>query len=153
MPIFASAAATSAAVAALWLWAGPTHAQPDADPEDDASAEDSAPDEEILARGEYLVRRVAMCHQCHTPRGPDGELRDDAFLMGAPMPIAPPHFVERWGLRAPAIAGLPGYHDDEAMRLLTRGVTRRNTHPRPPMPRYQMSDDDARAIIAYLRSL
>ena len=130
-----------------------SEAGPGGEPENEASAQDSAADEEILAHGEYLALRVAMCHECHTPRDADGELRGDQLLMGASMPVAPPQFAAHWGLRAPAIAGLPGYTDQEAVRLLTRGITRRGGHARPPMPRFGLTDDDARAVVAYLRSL
>jgi hypothetical protein len=106
-----------------------------------------------VARGEYLVHGIAMCQECHTPRDEEGELVLDQLLMGAAMPVLPPAFVDRWGRRAPAIAGLPGYSDEDAVRLLTQGVTRRGTLPRPPMPKYRFSEDDARAVIAYLRSL
>lgn len=110
-------------------------------------------DDELAERGEYLVHAVAMCHECHTPRDPRGDLIEHHLLQGAPMPVPAPPFLQRWGLRAPALAGLPGYSDDEALRLLTRGVTRRGTEPRPPMPRYRFDEDDARAVIAYLRRL
>ncbi len=118
-----------------------------------ASAETSAALQEEREHGEYLVHQVAMCHECHTPRDPDGALIDTELLQGAAMPVAAPPFAPRWGFRAPAIAGLPGYTDEEFIRLLTRGITQRGTTPRPPMPRYGFTEDDAQAILAYLRSL
>jgi mono/diheme cytochrome c family protein len=148
-----SAAAVPIALAALWVGSGSIHAQDGALPGAEETEEVSADEEEILARGEYLVRSVAMCHECHTRRDPGGELILTELLMGAAMPVAPPVFTERWGRRAPGIAGLPGYTDAEAMRLFTQGITGRGTVARPPMPQFRFSDDDARAVIAYLRSL
>jgi mono/diheme cytochrome c family protein len=154
--IIVSAAAGSLATAAFLLGLSSLHAQdepspPIAAPEGDGQT--SPQDAEILARGEYLVQGVAMCQECHTPRDAEGELIPEQLLMGASMPVLPPAFVERWGRRAPAIAGLPGYTDDEAVRLLTEGITSRGTVPRPPMPQYRFSDEDARAVVAYLMSL
>ena len=150
-------AAAPVALAAIWLGAGAPYAQQASSPADVAEAEAAEENDalggEDLARGAYLVHHVAMCHECHSPRDAEGELVTAELLMGAAIPVAAPHFSPRWGLRAPAIAGLPGYSDDEAMRLLTRGITSRNTVARPPMPQYRLSDDDARAVIAYLRSL
>ncbi len=37
-------------------------------------------------RGRYLVEALAHCGECHTPRGPLGGLRRDAWLAGAPNP-------------------------------------------------------------------
>lgn len=108
---------------------------------------------ELIERGEYLVREVAMCHECHTPRDSEGEILETELLSGAPIPVEQPEIFPRWGFRAPPAAALPGYTDEEATRLLTRGITRRGTRPRPPMPRYGLSEEDAEAVIAYLRSL
>jgi len=39
-----------------------------------------------LERGRYLVEALAHCGECHTPRGPLGELDRSAWLTGAPNP-------------------------------------------------------------------
>jgi mono/diheme cytochrome c family protein len=153
--IFVSAAASSLATAAFLIGLSSLHAQ--GEPSDQAAPPPGQPPSSAeaseIVRGEYLVRGVAMCQECHTPRDAEGELIPEQHLMGASMPVLPPAFVERWGRRAPAIAGLPGYTDDEAVRLLTQGITSRGTIPRPPMPQYRFSDEDARAVVAYLQSL
>lgn len=107
----------------------------------------------LRARGQYLVEHVALCGQCHTPRGSDHELMREAWLEGAVVPVKPPYPDQTWALRAPAIAGLRGMSDQDLMRLLTRGIGRNGRPPLAPMPSYLMSVDDAQAIIAYLRSL
>ena len=71
------------------------------------------------ARGRYLVERVAMCGQCHTPRGSDHELRLEQWLEGAVVPVKPPYSDMPWALQAPAIAGLRGMSDHLAPRVLT----------------------------------
>ncbi len=107
-----------------------------------------------VERGEYLARRVAMCGQCHTPRDESGRPIESRLFQGSPVPVGPPPYPGwEWASRAPRIAGLPGYTEDEAVRLLTEGFDRHGKRPRPPMPPFRFSEADARAIAAYLRSL
>ena len=59
----------------------------------------------------------------------------------------------KWALKAPAIAGLPGYTEEQGIRLLKEGLTRDDRRPDPPMPQYRLSRSDAQAVVAYLKSL
>jgi mono/diheme cytochrome c family protein len=104
-------------------------------------------------RGRYLVENVAMCIQCHTPRDENGQLLLTAYLQGAPVPVKAPVNAKNWALRAPAIAGLPGYDKNQAVRLLTQGITADGRTPNPPMPPFRFSRTDAEAIASYLESL
>jgi hypothetical protein len=107
-----------------------------------------------VERGRYLVENVALCIECHTPRTAEGQILRERLLKGAPVSVEPPPFAkENWAAQAPNIAGLTGYSDAEATRLLTQGLTRHGRAPNPPMPRYHMAAGDAEAIVAYLRSL
>ena len=109
---------------------------------------------EGIGRGKYIVEEVAMCIQCHTPRNNKGEILKSQYLRGAPVPVpAPPFANVAWALRAPAIAGLPGYTEEEAIRLLTEGVTRDGRTPNPPMPPFRLNQADAEAVVAFLKSL
>ena len=57
-----------------------------------------------------------------------------------------------WPLQVPRIAGLPGYSDADALRVLTEGAIKRNgIRARAPMPRFRMSVEDASDVIAFLR--
>ena len=106
------------------------------------------------ARGKYFVDQVAMCVQCHTPRDESGRLLRGKYLKGAPVPVNSPPFPNmKWALRAPAIAGLPGYTAEQGVRLLTEGITADGRRPDPPMPPFRFSHADAEAIVAYLKSL
>jgi hypothetical protein len=101
--------------------------------------------------GRYIVEHVAMCVECHSPRDDMGEIRADARFMGAPIPFRPA-WPNNWAQRAPRNAGLPGYTDDQAIRLLTEGAIDRNgIQLRPPMPRFRMTIDDARDVLAFMR--
>ena len=107
-----------------------------------------------LARGEYLVMHVAMCVQCHTPRTQQGELDPSRLLQGAPMPLASPFPSQTWAFEAPKIAGLPGgWTEADLSQLLQTGRGPRGMSPRPPMPPFRMTQEDAAAVAAYLKSL
>ena len=107
-----------------------------------------------IARGRYLAHHVAMCVQCHSPRLPDGTLDETKLFTGAPVPFADAPFPGmHWASRAPAIAGLPGFSDEDEIMLLTTGHRGSGRVPDPPMPPFRFDRDDAAAIVAYLRSL
>jgi mono/diheme cytochrome c family protein len=108
----------------------------------------------LIAHGAYLVQKVAMCSDCHTPRDAHGELLLDRTLTGAPLGMAPVHPVPAWASQAPNIAGLPvGYTEESLATLLRSGHTVSGLPVRPPMPAYRMNGADARAVAAYLASL
>ncbi|HYV66181.1 MAG TPA: nucleotide disphospho-sugar-binding domain-containing protein, partial [Myxococcales bacterium] len=114
-----------------------------------------------LARGSYLVNQVSSCGVCHTPRVGSNWLggeRADAFLAGGSV-----FDVREEGFRVavPNITqdvetGIGGWTDDEILRAIRDGVGRDGRLQMPPMPFaswQHMSDEDALAIVAYLRSV
>ncbi|HEX2665512.1 MAG TPA: c-type cytochrome [Candidatus Acidoferrum sp.] len=112
-----------------------------------------SPESGEIERGRYLVEEVAKCAECHTPRNAQGELDRHAWLQGAPIWIMPVKPIPNWADRAPALAGFPGLTEEEGERVLEKGTGPEGETLRPPMHIYHMSQADARAIIAYLRSL
>ena len=107
-----------------------------------------------IERGRYLTEEVAHCQECHTPRDAHGEFDRGRWLMGGPVFYEPATPIEGWVDRAPAIAGLPGWLDDgDVVFLLMRGARPDGTVPHPPMKQFHMSEADAKAVVAYLRSL
>jgi Cytochrome c len=115
-------------------------------------AKESAGGDEV-SRGKYLVENVAMCGECHTPRNQRGELKYDAWLHGAPIWIRPVTPIPNWADHAPALAGFPSFTEQEAERVLEKGIGPEGEQLRPPMHIYRMNQADAKAIIAYLKSL
>ncbi|HWK11458.1 MAG TPA: c-type cytochrome [Vicinamibacterales bacterium] len=106
-----------------------------------------------VEHGRYLVENVAMCVECHSDRDAAGNIIDATRFHGGPVPVRPP-WPNDWAIRAPRNAGLPGYDDEQAMRLLTEGAIGRDGRQlRPPMPRFHMSKQDAADVIAFMRSL
>lgn len=111
------------------------------------------PTKNEIERGRYLVEEIAKCTECHTPRKPNGELDGQAWLRGAPIWIRPVAPIANWADRAPALAGLPSFTEEQAEKVLENGTGPNGEELRPPMHIYHMAPADARAIIAYLKSL
>jgi len=106
-----------------------------------------------IERGRYLVEEVAKCAECHTPRNAQGDLERDEWLQGAPTWITPVRPIRNWSENAPPLAGFPSYTDEQGERILEQGTGPEGEILRPPMHTYHMTPQDAKAIIAYLRSL
>lgn len=104
-------------------------------------------------RGRYLVERVAMCADCHTPRNRNGELDRTQWLQGSALDFQPAHAAPNWAGKAPGIAGLPKLGDAAVIKLLETGLMPDGKPARPPMPQYRLSHDDAAAVADYLKSL
>lgn len=100
-----------------------------------------------VARGRYLAR-TAGCNDCHTPHYPEkaGDVPEREWLTGVPVGFQGP-----WGTTYPANLRLVLNDMTEAQWL-----ARARAPMRPPMPWFalrDMTDDDLRAIYAYVRSL
>ncbi len=106
-----------------------------------------------VERGKYLVEGVGMCGQCHSPRDEKGNLQMDEWLHGGPVPVTTPRGYENWAYKAPRIAGLPQHTDEEFVVLMTTGINRDGKEVLAPMPPFRLTEADALAIAAYLRSL
>lgn len=125
-----------------------------------AVAPDVAKAAEPVARGRYLVEAVLGCGACHTARdysrygGPAKAeaLAGDCFGEGHGMPgrvcapnitSDPEHGIGRWT-------------DEELLRALREGRGRdgRTLFPMMPYSEWRtLSDEDARAVVAYLRQV
>jgi mono/diheme cytochrome c family protein len=117
-----------------------------------SGAQTSAAEGSAAARGEYLANRVAMCVQCHSGRDVQGNLLESEKFKGGAIPVKTPYLSKEWAVRAPALAGLPGFTDAQVIALLTEGKAADRPAPRAPMPPFRLSRPDAEAIVAYLRT-
>lgn len=112
--------------------------------------------EDLVARGDYLVRVTAACGNCHTPFGADGA-PDMSRELGARLVES----VPTWDARAPNITphptdGIGAWSDAEIRRAIREGVRPDGTVIGPPMPigLYRgLADADLDAIVAFPRTL
>jgi mono/diheme cytochrome c family protein len=106
-----------------------------------------------IERGRYLVQQVGLCGDCHTPHNEKGEPVTDQAFQGASTIFKPLQPVPNWAEYTPALAGFPGFTDDQALTFLTTGKDASGQLAAPPMPQYRFSREDAAAVLAYLKSL
>jgi mono/diheme cytochrome c family protein len=106
-----------------------------------------------IARGKYLVENIGMCGDCHTPHNEKGEPVKEQWLKGTELPFKPSVPMPVWADKSVNIAGLPGWEHDAAVKFLMTGIAYNGLPARPPMPQYRYSQQDAEAIVAYLKSL
>lgn len=104
------------------------------------------------AHGQYLAESVAMCVQCHSQRDGAGDILPTEQYMGGSIPFRSPFAGSEWALRAPRIAGMPGYTREQGIRLLMQGLDRNNARLRPPMPQFRMAQEDAEDVVDFLLS-
>jgi mono/diheme cytochrome c family protein len=142
----AGQAAAVSACAALVILSGSTLAQ---QKESRANIEATGD----VARGKYLVENVAMCGQCHTPRNGNGELDQSRKLQGSSVFLQPPYPDPNWPINAPRIGGNPPASDADMIKLLTTGIWTNGKTLRFPMMPFRMNEADAKAVVAYLKSL
>jgi mono/diheme cytochrome c family protein len=116
--------------------------------------------ETAVERGKYLVEGVVGCGNCHTPKGPNGPVRDRA-LSGGPPVVEPVFTAYPSNITPDRETGIGAWTDAEiklAIREGKRPPRSRNggTIIGPPMPieLYRgMADADLDAIVAYLRTV
>lgn len=106
-----------------------------------------------VKRGEYLVKAIGQCGDCHTPMTPTGTFVMDKWLQGKKLEFAPLVPIPIWAASSPNIAGLEGWDTEKAVQLFMTGLAPNGQPARPPMPQYHMNRADAEAVVAYLQSL
>ncbi len=106
-----------------------------------------------IARGKYLAINIGGCQDCHSPRDQQGQFIKEKWLHGSELFIKPAFPISGWTSISPGIAGLPNWTDEQAVTFLTTGIAPDGTRANPPMPEYRFNRADAKAVIAYLRSL
>ncbi|WP_292356145.1 cytochrome c [Mesorhizobium sp.] len=109
---------------------------------------------EAWNRGAYLVDVLGHCGACHTPRNVTFGEDDDHKLAGGAAGI-----WQAFNITGDKTAGIGGWSDDELFRFLKTGAAAGKAYASGPMAETVMnslqhlSDDDIRAIVAYLRDV
>jgi mono/diheme cytochrome c family protein len=105
-------------------------------------------------RGAYLVKGLAHCEECHTPRNITQGLKSDERFSGA--------IVFGWhayNITPDKNSGVGGWSDDELMRYLASGVAHGRADAAGPMgdvvqnSTQYLSKEDLRSMVVYLRSV
>jgi mono/diheme cytochrome c family protein len=110
---------------------------------------------DLVKRGSYLVNGVLTCGNCHTPKGPTGDIADKAFSGGLSWD-EPPFKVTAPNITPDKETGIGEYTDDQLRTVLRKGIKRNGVPVAMVMPSgfYEiMTDRDLDAVIAYLHTL
>ena len=124
---------------------------------EDGSAAQEKPEE----RGKYLVESLGACGDCHTPRLPSGEMDKSKLLSGVKCFIDADPTKDDFGCLSSANltnheTGLKNRSKQEIKDMFLKGERPDGKALHPVMPYYvlgNMSDADADAIVAYLRTV
>jgi hypothetical protein len=126
-----------------------------------AAAEKIEATPERVARGKYLVHNVSICLDCHSERTyayalPFKPGREGVGGFVWDQKIGFPGTLAAANLTPDPETGLGKWTDGEILRAMREGVDREGNALFPIMPygHYRsMSDEDAKSIVAYLRTL
>jgi len=111
-------------------------------------------DSAIVARGQYIVRRVANCYQCH---GDTTQM--EAAFAGGDVPLSggytwsiPPGVIRARNITADRETGIGSFTDGAIARALRNGVGSDGRALLPFMEMQGLSDEDLVAVVSYLRT-
>jgi mono/diheme cytochrome c family protein len=110
----------------------------------------------LVARGTYLVKAIVACDDCHTPKDDHYAPRNNLAFAGGQEFDSPVFTAYSRNLTPDVNTGIGTWTDEQIMRAIRQGITREGDILGPPMPVPNfntMSDDDAKALVAYLRTL
>lgn len=112
--------------------------------------------ETLVERGAYLVNSVMVCHNCHTPRGPQGLDLSRALSGGSQVFDEPAFKVSGSNITPDKDTGIGSWSDAELKRFLVSGIRPNGTRVAPIMPTAfytVLTARDLDALAAYLRSV
>jgi len=111
--------------------------------------------ESRLERGRYLVQSIVACGNCHTPQGPAGPMSGMELAGGLKIEDKPFTAVAS-NITPDRDTGIGKWTDAQIISAIREGRRPDGSIIGPPMPigLYRgLSDNDVRAIVAYLRSV
>lgn len=116
----------------------------------------AAPAETLLERGAYLMRSIVACGNCHTPGSLMGKPDTKREMAGGAKFDEPPFTAYAPNITPDPETGLGKWTDMQIVAAIREGRRPDGSIIGPPMPieLYRgISDRDAHAIVAYLRSV
>jgi mono/diheme cytochrome c family protein len=106
-------------------------------------------------RGSYLVNTVLTCGNCHSPKGPTGDIPGKEFSGGLSFD-EPPFKVTAPNITQDKDTGIGNYTDAQLKAVLRKGTKANGVPVAMVMPSgfYEiMTERDLNAVVAYLRTL
>lgn len=110
--------------------------------------------ESRLERGRYLMSSIVACGNCHTPKGPNGDLPGMELAGGLKIEDKP-FTVFTPNITMDKETGIGKWTDTQIIASIREGKRPDGSIIGPPMPieLYRgLSDNDVKAIVAYLRA-
>ncbi|UOM35895.1 c-type cytochrome [Acuticoccus sp. I52.16.1] len=111
-------------------------------------------DDDLVARGAYLVDTVMACGNCHTPMGPNGP--DLGRHLSGGLHFDTPYFTVTASNLTSHETGLGTWSDDEIKRAIATGHRPDGSALAPIMPTsfyHVLTPRDLDAVVAYLRTV
>jgi len=118
-----------------------------------AQAADSKAD--LVKRGSYLVNGILTCGNCHTPKGPTGDIPGKDFSGGLSWD-EPPFKVTAPNITQDKDTGIGKWSDADIKKVLRTGIMPNGAHVAMVMPTgfyHIMTERDLDAVVAYLRTI
>lgn len=118
-----------------------------------AAADDPAA---LLKRGTYLMNGPVACGNCHNTRAPDASFVPGMEFAGGFNIVDPAFNVYSANITQDKETGIGAWTDAQIITAIREGRTREGKINFPPMPvptYNNMSDDDVKAIVAFLRTV
>lgn len=110
---------------------------------------------DLIKRGDYLVNTIMTCGNCHSPKGPQGDVPGKQFSGGLSWD-EPPFKVTAPNITEDKETGIGAWTNDQIKHLLRTGERPNGTPIAMVMPTdfYGIiTDRDMDAIVAYLRTI
>jgi mono/diheme cytochrome c family protein len=110
----------------------------------------------LVKRGAYLINGPVACANCHTPRAPDFSLLPNMSFAGGLRILDPNFDVYTANITPDRETGIGTWTDEQIITAIREGKSREGKIIFPPMPvptYNSMSDDDVKAIVAYLHTI
>jgi mono/diheme cytochrome c family protein len=110
---------------------------------------------DLVKRGDYLVNGIMTCGNCHSPKGPTGDIPGKHFSGGLSWD-EPPFKVTAPNITQDKETGIGAWTDADIKKLLRTGVMPNGVHVAMVMPTgfyHIMTERDLDAVVAYLRTI
>jgi mono/diheme cytochrome c family protein len=109
----------------------------------------------LVKRGDYLVNGILTCGNCHSPKGPTGDIPGKEFSGGLSWD-EPPFKVTAPNITQDKETGIGNWSDADIKKLLRTGMRPNGVHIAMIMPTgfyHIMTEHDVDAVVAYLRTI